>query len=69
MCKTEKYWSGWFKGLSEKFIASPVQKLLLLANIDRLDKNLMVGQMQGLLIFDEKILGLLLLLFFNKYLV
>lgn len=47
LCKTEKYWSGWFKGLSEKFIASPVQKLLLLANIDRLDKNLMVGQMQG----------------------
>jgi protein phosphatase methylesterase 1 len=38
----------WFKGLSEKFLASKAGKLLLLAGTDRLDKPLMIGQMQGL---------------------
>ncbi|XP_065202397.1 protein phosphatase methylesterase 1 [Planococcus citri] len=47
LCKTEKYWRGWFQGLSNIFLSSRAQKLLLLANIDRLDKNLTVGQMQG----------------------
>ncbi|XP_050441694.1 protein phosphatase methylesterase 1 [Adelges cooleyi] len=47
LCKTEKHWSGWFQGLSKKFLSIHAQKLLLLANIDRLDKDLTVGQMQG----------------------
>ena len=37
----------WFKGLSGKFLASRAGKLLLLAGTDRLDKPLMIGQMQG----------------------
>ncbi|KDR16494.1 protein phosphatase methylesterase 1 [Zootermopsis nevadensis] len=45
--QTEKYWSGWFKGLSNTFLNCPVPKMLLLAGIDRLDKDLTVGQMQG----------------------
>lgn len=47
LCKTEKHWSGWFQGLSNKFLSIHAQKLLLLANIDRMDKDLIVGQMQG----------------------
>jgi protein phosphatase methylesterase 1 len=39
----------WFKGLSGKFLGSRAGKLLLLAGTDRLDKPLMIGQMQGIL--------------------
>ncbi|CAJ2650804.1 unnamed protein product [Trifolium pratense] len=45
--KTEQYWKGWYEGLSDKFLSSPVPKLLLLAGTDRLDKSLTIGQMQG----------------------
>lgn len=47
LSKTEHFWSGWFKGLSEKFLEIPVPKVLLLANIHGLDTVLTVGQMQG----------------------
>lgn len=47
LTKTEKYWKEWFKGLSAMFLSLNVPKLLLLAGVDRLDKELMVGQMQG----------------------
>lgn len=46
--KSESYWHGWFSGLSSAFLNSPSPaKLLLLAGLDRLDKDLTVGQMQG----------------------
>lgn len=45
--KTEPYWRGWFEGLSSKFLSCEVPKLLLLAGVDRLDKDLTIGQMQG----------------------
>ena len=48
MTKTEKYWKDWFKGLSGMFLNVNVPKLLLLAGVDRLDRELMVGQMQVL---------------------
>ncbi|KAG2566431.1 hypothetical protein PVAP13_7NG192500 [Panicum virgatum] len=35
--QTEKYWKGWYEGLSDKFLSCPVQKILLLAGTDRLD--------------------------------
>ena len=41
------YWKEWFGGLSAKFLSVQVPKLLLLAGVDRLDKELMVGHMQG----------------------
>ncbi|XP_012277067.1 protein phosphatase methylesterase 1 isoform X2 [Orussus abietinus] len=47
LSKTEQHWSGWFKGLSAAFLAVPAPKMLLLAGIDRLDRELTVGQMQG----------------------
>ncbi|KAG0723613.1 Protein phosphatase methylesterase 1 [Chionoecetes opilio] len=45
--ETEKFWSGWFQGLSTKFLSSTPAKMLLLAGIDMLDTDLTVGQMQG----------------------
>lgn len=47
LSKSEKYWPGWFEGLSNKFLNLRPAKLLLLAGIDNLDKTLTVGQMQG----------------------
>ncbi|KAJ9657156.1 Protein phosphatase methylesterase 1 [Neophaeococcomyces mojaviensis] len=45
---TKPFWENWFTGLSSKFLSVPgAGKLLLLAGTDRLDKELMIGQMQG----------------------
>lgn len=47
LSKTERHWSGWFKGLSTAFLSVGAPRLLLLASIDGLDRELTVGQMQG----------------------
>lgn len=48
LARTQPHWPGWFEGLSEMMLNAPVQgKFLLLAGIDRLDKTLTIGQMQG----------------------
>jgi protein phosphatase methylesterase 1 len=39
--------SGWFTGLSKSFLAARTARLLVLAGADRLDRELMIGQMQG----------------------
>ncbi|KAJ8070263.1 hypothetical protein OCU04_000646 [Sclerotinia nivalis] len=44
---TQPFWEGWFVGLSKKFLEAKGGKLLLLAGTDRLDKELIIGQMQG----------------------
>lgn len=44
---TAPYWNDWFEGMSGKFLEARGGKLLLLAGTDRLDKELMIGQMQG----------------------
>ncbi|QRW11676.1 alpha/beta hydrolase family protein [Ceratobasidium sp. AG-Ba] len=44
---TSPYWTSWFKGLSDSFLAARTARLLVLAGTDRLDKTLMIGQMQG----------------------
>lgn len=44
---TQPFWQDWFTGLSSSFLAGKGAKLLLLAGTDRLDKDLMIGQMQG----------------------
>lgn len=41
------YWRGWFEGLSQIFLSVSAAKMLVLANVDRLDKDLMIAQMQG----------------------
>ena len=38
---------GWFKGLSSAFLSIRTARLLVLAGTERLDKELMIGQMQG----------------------
>lgn len=48
---TEAYWENWFNGLSAKFLGGKGAKLLILAGTDRLDKELMIGQMQGVSCF------------------
>jgi len=47
LAATEPHWSGWFTGMSNRFLGVPAAKLLLLAGVDRLDRDLTVGQMQG----------------------
>ncbi|XP_061769374.1 protein phosphatase methylesterase 1-like isoform X2 [Nerophis ophidion] len=47
LSKSEKYWDGWFRGTSNLFLSCNLPKLLLLAGIDRLDRDLTIGQMQG----------------------
>lgn len=45
--RSERHWKGWFGGLSSLFLSVAAAKLLVLANVDRLDKDLMIAQMQG----------------------
>ncbi len=47
LAKTEPFWQGWFTGLSKLFLSTTVPKVLLLAGVDRLDKELSIGHMQG----------------------
>jgi protein phosphatase methylesterase 1 len=47
LSSTEAYWENWFSGMSGKFLGGRGAKLLILAGTDRLDKDLMIGQMQG----------------------
>ncbi|XP_026735736.1 protein phosphatase methylesterase 1 [Trichoplusia ni] len=47
LSRTERHWAGWFCGLSAAFLGVRAPRLLLLANIDGLDRDLTVGQMQG----------------------
>lgn len=47
LATTQPFWEGWFVGLSKKFLEAKGGKLLLLAGTDRLDKELIIGQMQG----------------------
>ncbi|XP_022086824.1 protein phosphatase methylesterase 1-like isoform X2 [Acanthaster planci] len=47
LSKSETYWKGWFEGMSNLFLSCAVPKMLLIAGVDRLDKDLIVGQMQG----------------------
>jgi len=58
LAATQPFWEGWFIGLSKKFLEARGGKLLLLAGTDRLDKELTIGQMQG--IYSWSILDLTL---------
>ncbi|EME38507.1 hypothetical protein DOTSEDRAFT_48707 [Dothistroma septosporum NZE10] len=44
---TQPWWEEWFTGMSKKFLSGRGAKQLILAGTDRLDKELMIGQMQG----------------------
>ena len=38
---------GWFKGLTQSFLSIRIPKLLLIAEKERMDKELTIAQMQG----------------------
>ena len=44
---TSPWWQEWFQGMSSKFLIGRGAKMLILAGTDRLDRELMIGQMQG----------------------
>jgi protein phosphatase methylesterase 1 len=44
---TEPYWETWFKDLSKNFLSFTKPKLLVLSTHEALDKELIIGQMQG----------------------
>lgn len=43
--KSEKYWMSWFKGLTGSFLNVHIPKLLMLAEKERMDKDLTIAQM------------------------
>ncbi|CAH3143207.1 unnamed protein product [Porites evermanni] len=47
LSKTDQFWKGWFQDMSKLFLSCRVPKLLILAGVDRLDRDLTIGQMQG----------------------
>ncbi|KAJ3208073.1 Protein phosphatase methylesterase 1 [Entophlyctis luteolus] len=47
LAASEPHWKSWFEGLSSKFLSLKCGRLLVLAGADRLDKELIIGQMQG----------------------
>lgn len=47
LARTQRWWEEWFTGMSGLFLRGRAAKALVLAGTDRLDKELMVGQMQG----------------------
>jgi len=61
LTKTFSHWKGWFEGMSELFVKLKlINKVILLAGTDRLDKTMMIGQMQGkfkLVVFSQVKLG------------
>jgi protein phosphatase methylesterase 1 len=52
LVSSERYWSGWFAGLSALFLSCSMPKLLLLASAERMDPPMMVAHMQGKLAVD-----------------
>jgi protein phosphatase methylesterase 1 len=48
LTKTQPHWVGWFTDISKKFLECQPAKVLILAHVDRLDKELLVGQMRGM---------------------
>lgn len=64
LAKMSKFWDSWFSGMSARFIECgsnrdhKVAKLLLLSSNETLDKQLMIGQMQGkyqLVVFNNSL--------------
>lgn len=45
--KTKPFWEGWFRGMSRDFLATHCQKQLIVAGSDRVDREMMIAQMQG----------------------
>lgn len=56
LLETKPFWDSWFKGLDQAFLSAGASRLLILAGTGRLDKDLLMGQMQGkyqLVVFND----------------
>ncbi|KAH7824500.1 putative protein phosphatase methylesterase 1 [Monocercomonoides exilis] len=45
--ETKPFWHGWYFGMNKRFLSTPVPKVLIVADIDRLDKDMNIANMQG----------------------
>jgi len=45
--RTDVYWQAWFVGISSMFLSITCPRLLILAGVDRLDREMTIAQMQG----------------------
>jgi protein phosphatase methylesterase 1 len=55
---SEPWWEEWFKGLNSNFLGCQMPKILILAQADRMDKELTIAQMQGkfkLVVFTSQV--------------
>ena len=44
---SKQFWNEWFIGLTKAFLSCNIPKMLMLAGIERMDKDLTIAQMQG----------------------
>ena len=44
---SKPFWNEWFLGLTKAFLSCNIPKMLMLAGIERMDKDLTIAQMQG----------------------
>lgn len=47
LSKMESFWNSWFNGLTKNFIKFPGSRILVLADTDYMDREMIVAQMQG----------------------
>lgn len=47
LLSSKPYWKEWFEGLTKSFLSIRTPKLLMIAGKERMDKELMIAQMQG----------------------
>ena len=47
LMESKPYWNEWFIGLTKAFLSCNIPKTLMLAGIERMDKDLTIAQMQG----------------------
>ena len=47
LLESKPYWNEWFIGLTKAFLSCNIPKTLMLAGIERMDKDLTIAQMQG----------------------
>jgi protein phosphatase methylesterase 1 len=45
--QTQRYWEGWFTNMTKQFLGVHCIKELIVANSDRIDREMMIAQMQG----------------------
>jgi len=43
LIKSEQYWMNWFKGLTNSFLSLKIPKILMLAEKERMDKELTIA--------------------------